>query len=327
VPLRIISSVVFAALAICAASASAAPQRAGGISPGLVHRGGKTTITIQSGTRIVACTAALTYANGKSQLSASRKPVKGRVSFVVSIPQTAPLGAGRWNVHCGLKSWQGSFVVVDTRSKTDDTTPRVVVDKQGFMQRPDKTGPGSLLSYGLVLHDTSPSEDAQNVYVIVNMVDAAGELLGSKSQTVAYIPSNGTYALGDSLHLRTQVAVVKLELTVRVGAHEPHRDQVVPDLANVRIVSSNVDPGWVAEVDGEVVNDNTPKTLTHANLSVVILDAAGNPLGGGTGFLFAAVPYGSRFVFLAQSGFTAIPLDRAAVALISVTPSYVAPNA
>jgi hypothetical protein len=325
VPLRILSSTVLVVLAICAASASAASQRAAGISPGLVHRGAKTTITVRSNTRVVACTAALTYANGKAQLSQSKKPVKGVVTFVLAIPQTAALGAGHWVVHCGLKSWQGSFVVVDTRSKTDDSTPRVVVDKQGYLQRPDKTGTGSLVSYGLVLHDTSATEDAQNVYVIVNMVDATGELLGSQSQTVAYIPAGGTYALGNALQLRTQIGVVRLELTIRVGAHEPHTAQVMPDFANVRLLPAVIDPGWVGEVDGEVVNDTSPKTLAHAGLSIVVLDAAGNVLGGGTGSLFAAVPSGSRFVFIASNGFKAIPLDRAASALISPTPSYESP--
>jgi hypothetical protein len=326
-PLRTICSTVLIALAICAASASAASERSAGMAPSLVHRGGKTTISIKSNTSVVACTAMLTYANGKGQMTPSRRPVNGRVTFVVSIPKAAAYGPGHWVVHCGLLSWQGSFIVVQTQSKsgTVNASPTVAVDKQGFLQRPDKSGPGSLLSYGLVLHDTSRTEDAQNVYVIVNMVDAAGELLGSQSQTVGYIPAGGTYALGNALPLRTQVGVTQLELTIRVGGHEPHKAQVMPNFANVRLLPSIIDPGWVAEVDGEVVNDTSPKTLSHAQLSIVVLDAGGNVLGGGSGTIFAAVPSGSRFVFVATNGFKAIPLDQAASALISPAPSYESP--
>lgn len=151
-----------------------------------------------------------------------------------------------------------------------------VVDRQGFTQRPDRFGTGSLLSYGLVLRDTSAGEDAQNVYVIVNMVAASGELIGSKSQTVPLVPAGGTFALGDSLSLRTQVAATRLEITVRVGAHEPKQDHTMPEFANVRILPSSTDPGWVAEVDAEIVNVDTPKTLSSANVSLVIVDAAGN---------------------------------------------------
>jgi hypothetical protein len=324
-PLRTICSTVLIALAICAASASAASERSAGISPSLLHRGGKTTITVKSGTSVVACTAVLNYSNGKAQLSASHKPVNGRVTFVLAVPKTASFGPGHWIVHCGLLSWQGTFVVVDTRSKAEAAAPHLSVDKQGFLQRPDKAGPGSLLSYGLLLRDTSPTEDAQNVYVIVNMVDAAGELLGSQSQSVAYIPAGGTYALGNALPLRTQEAVTQLELTIRVGAHEPHKAQVMPDFANVHVAPSQIDPGWVGEVDGEIVNANTPKTLARAQLSIVVLDAGGNVLGGGTGYTIAAVPSGSRFVFVASNGFKAIPLDRAASALVSPTPTYESP--
>jgi hypothetical protein len=322
VPLRIVSSTILITLAICAASASAASQRSAGISPGLVHRGDKTTITIKSGPSTRACTAALTYANGKSQKTAGRRPTNGRISFVVSVPQTAALGAGHWIVHCGLHSWQGSFVVVAARSQVDDATPRVIVDKQGYLQRPNKTGAGSFVSYGLILHDTSPTEDAKKVYVIVNLVSAGGQLLGSRSQTIDYIPAGGTYALGNSLPLGTQEGVARLELTIRVGAHEPHQGSVMPDFANIGIYSSAADPGWVAEVDGEAINDTSPKILAHASLSIVVLDADGNILGGGTGAVIAPLPSGSRFVFRAMNGFKAIPLDRAASALISPTPSY-----
>jgi hypothetical protein len=323
VPLRLCSLFVLAALALTAASATAAPRAATGASPSLVHRGQKMTISSATPSSS-ACAALIRFSDGRFQQLPMRRPKNRVVTFVVTIPKTASVGAGKWSVICGASVKAGTFVVVGVKSTTAADMPRVVVDKQGFSQRPDRGGTGSQLSYGLLLHNTSTTEDAQNVYVIVNMVTATGELIGSKSRTVPLVPAGDTYALGDMLTLRTQVAATSLEITIRVGAHQPKQKHAMPDFANVRILPSTYDPGWVSEVDGEIVNDTSPLTLTSANLSIVILDASGNPIGGGLGYTTAALPSGSRFVFLAQLGFSSIPLDRAAMALISVEPAYTA---
>jgi hypothetical protein len=305
--------------------AGAAPRSLAGISPGLVHRGQRTTIRVSTRTAGVSCVAALQFADLKTKILPARQSRSTGVSFTVLIPRTAAMGAGRWHVTCGIKTTWGSFVVTGVQSTTGADQPKVVVDRQGFTQRPDKTGTGSLLSYGVVLRDSSAAEDAQNVYVIVNMVAGDGELIGSKSQTVELVPAAGTFALGDSLHLRTQAAVTRLEITIRVGAHEPKQEHDMPQFANIRILPSVFDPGWVSEVDAEIVNVDTPKTLASANVSLVVLDAGGNPLGGGRGYSTASLPSGSRFVFIAQNGFSSIPLDKAASVLISTEPTYTAP--
>lgn len=320
-PLRLICSTFVIALAVAAPTA-AAPKLSSGISPGLVHRGQNTTLTLRTGTKTAQCIATLRYSNGHVQRTSFHQPRNGRVSFVVRVPATAGLGEGSWMIQCGVATTRGSFVVVDTRSKTAADAPRVVVATQGFTQRPNKSGPGSWLSYGIVLRNTSATEDAEKVYVIVNMVAADGGLIGSKSQNVELVPAGGTYALGDYMSLRTQTSATHLEIVVRVGAHEPKQAHTMPDLANVRVLPSIYDPGWVGEVDGEVVNDTSPKTLSSAELSIIVFDAAGNPVGGGSGHLFASLPSGSRFVFTATTGFKSIPLDRADHAVISITPRY-----
>jgi hypothetical protein len=321
-PLRTAFAAALIALSTLAASATAAPDRAGGISPGLVHRGQQTTLTVATGTTAVPCFAMLRYADGHLQTTSSKRPSNHRVTFVVRVPANAGMGEGRWKIACGKLGVFGTFVVVGTQSTTTTDAPRVVVATQGFDQRPSAGGLGSTVSYGVMLHNTSQAEDAQNVYVIVNMVAADGSLIGSKSQTVATVPAGGNYALGDSLPLRTTVAATHLEITVRVGAHQPKEPHTMPDLANVRILPDPFDPGFVHEVDGEVVNDTSKATLSSATLSIVILDATGTPIGGGTGYLYAPVPSGSRFVFTAQNGFTAIPLDKAVTAVVSIVPHY-----
>jgi hypothetical protein len=326
VPLRFSLSIslVLTVLVACAASASAAIDASSGISPGLVHRGQQTTLSVPTGAFKSLCSAVLRYQDGSVQQSTAKHPRNHRVTFTVRVPLTAAIGPGHWTVFCGGSITQGSFVIVAAKSTTAAEVPRVVVDKQGFSQRPDQAGTGSLLSYGVVLKNTSDTKDARNVYVIVNMVAATGNLIGSKSKTVQLVPAGGTFALGDFMNLRTQVQATHLEITIRVGGNEPKQTHTMPEFANVQIFPSQYDPGWVSEVDGEIVNDTTPLTLSMATLSVVVLDASGNPLGGGAGFSTAAIPSGARFVFLAQMGFTAIPLDRAASVLISVEPTYIA---
>jgi hypothetical protein len=324
VPLRFTASLVLLVFALAASAASAAPRSASGISPSLVHRGQRTTITIPTFSTL-PCIAILSYADGRSQALPLKHPRNHRVTFVARIPIDAAIGAGKWVVSCTGIIRSGTFIVAAVKSTAGADVPRVVVDKQGYSQRPDQMGGGSQISYGLVLRNTSTTEDAKSVYVIVNMVAAGGELIGSKSRTVQLVPAGGSFAFGDSLALRTQVATAQLEITIRVVAHEPKQVHTSPEFANVRIEPNQYDPGWVGEVDGEVVNVNTVKTLSSATLSLVVLDAAGNPIGGGSGYTSATLPSGTRFVFVANTGFSAIPLDRAASVLISSEPVYSAP--
>ncbi len=326
-PLRsVLSTVTVAALAVAAATAGAAPLRAVGISPKHVVPGRTVTLSAPTGRKTAPCLAQLIYADGMSTTVGPRRPTNRRIVFKVRIPGDTALGPASWRIRCVAPLADGTFVVVKRPVKRVAAGPHIEIAKQGFSQHANRYGGGSLLSYGLLLHNSSPTEDAEKVYVIVNMVSASGALAGSKAQTVAVIPADGTFALGDSLSLGTQAPVTRLEITIRVGSHEPTAKRAVPDFANVSIVPSVTEPGFVGEVDGEVVNDTTPQTLRTAHLSIVVLDGAGNPVGGGTGSTIAAVPSGARFVFRARTGFGAIPLDQAVSAIVSSEPTWESPT-
>jgi hypothetical protein len=320
--LRTAALLVFTTLALAAASASAAPTAARGISPSLVHQGQKTTLTAKVAKNAV-CRASLQFSNGRMQMVGPKQAPRGRVTFVVSIPADAAVGQGKWSVNCNIgPASSGTFVVVTAKSTASTATPRVVVSKQGFSQKPDSWGGGSHVSFGLVLHNDSTTDDAANVYLIVNFVSSTGALIGSFSKTLPLVQSGVDFAYGDSMSLRTQESVASLEISVRVGAHQRKTKHVVPDFANVRIVPNQSDATWVSEIDGEIVNDNSPLTLMSVNLSIVVFDASGLPIGGGSGNSGAAQPPNTRFVFLAQQGFDAIPMGRAASVVISAAPTY-----
>lgn len=324
--LRTFLIVPLAVLAVTAGAATAAQQAPRSVSPGLVHRGQLVTISSHTYTGASNCFAMILFSNGHNIHLSTKHPTLHRVKWVYRVGAAAPLGQWNYQIYCDFRiQTQGTFVVAAAKSAAGEAEPRVVADKDGFSQRPHKYDDGSDLSYGIVLHNLSKTEDAQNVYIIVNMVASNGMLLGSKSTTIKLIPADSTWALGDTFGLRTQAAVASLELTIRVAAHSPKKAHVLPDLANVRLVPSQLDTGYLGEVDGELVNDTSPQTLGFTNISVVVFDQNGVPVGGGTGMNSASIPYGSRFVFLAQSGFNAIPLDKAASVAISLDPSYTAP--
>jgi len=319
VPHRLFATLLIAGLALCAVTASVAPAA---VRP-TVALGHALAIKVKTKPGSL-CSPVVTYANHTMQSGTTKKaPAGGQLKWSLLVPRTASVGAGSWYVRC---AWfnivgQGKFVVVASKTTTSvDNAPRVVADKQGFSQRPAVFGSGSTLSYGMFLRNTSDTQDAMSVYVLVNMVGADGELLGSATRTVPMIGAGQTYAFGDSMSLRTQSPVVKLELTIRLGAHQLKQAHPMPGFANVRIVQG--DPGWVGEVDGEVLNTTPTMTLTGAKLSIVLLDAAGTPVGGGTGYTFAPLPSGSRIVFLASSGFNSVPLDRALTAVVSAEPTF-----
>lgn len=308
-------SIVAALVVVAASSAATAPT---------VQRGKPLQIAVKIKSTSV-CSALVRYSDGGQQVGAPRRIKNGRIAWSLLVARTAATGPGTWTVACnGVPKATGRFVVVAAKTTTDVDIPKVVVDKQGFSQRPDRFGTGSDLSFGLFLHNTSATQDALNVYVLVNMVAADGQLVGTLTRTVPLIGSTQTYAFGDSLHLRTQVQVAKLELTIRLGGHQVKESHAAPEFANLTIGASGLYPGYVGEVDGEVLNTASGKILSSTKLSIVLLDPAGNPIGGGTGNTYSPLPAGSRMVFLAQSGFDAAPLDKVLTAVVSAEPTYTA---
>src|SRR2546421_12575419 len=122
--------------------------------------------------------------------------------------------------------------------------------------------------------------------------------------------------------LRSSDPIAKLELTIRVGEHQRKLSRMVPEFANVRVLQDQNDAGWAGEVDGEVLNTAHAQTLTGTHLSVVLLDAGGNVVGGGNGGASGALPSASRMGFVANSGFTARPFEPAVPPRVSGAPSY-----
>jgi hypothetical protein len=264
------------------------------------------------------CSVQVRYADGA--LQRGLKPASaanGRVVWKWRVPQTAAPGSAKAIVSCvsAGKLERDFLVVAKPRS-----APKLTIVKQGYTLRYKVTG-GSTASFGVVLRNTSSGEDAVNVNVLINFVDPANVVVGSVSKTLSVVTAGMTYNYGGSLDWQGYPTVSRIETVVTVSAHAPTTRRF-PGLANVGIVGSPYDPGYVGEVDGELRNEDKRMTLRNANLSIVVLDAAGNVIGGGTGMSFAPVPPGARILFKAQNGFSALKLEQAASALVSVEPSW-----
>lgn len=140
------------------------------------------------------------------------------------------------------------------------------------------------------------------------------------------IAASSSFDLGGGATLPAQTPVARLEIVVQTGSYAAHTLHE-PAVQNVHVVAGQFDPGWVGEVDGELVNDDPADVLGNAELSVVLFDAAGDVVGGGTGFLLASLPPGTRSYFAANGGFSSVPIASASVAAVSVEPTYKAPGA
>ena len=87
-------------------------------------------------------------------------------------------------------------------------------------------------------------------------------------------------------------------------------------------IPSVLEPQWTGEIDGEVQNDDTVKTIQYVELGGVVLDAEGNILGGGTGFAVATLPPAARMAMKISNGVSPIPYAKAASAIVSIVPHY-----
>jgi hypothetical protein len=308
------AAVILFAAVLAPTATSAAPRF---LMPPKAAQGQLVTIqaVIKTGTR---CFLVIRYADGAAESPGGTVARSGRASWRFRVAPTAALGTATATVQCGKSGKTShSFSVVGPILKL-----KILVDKQGFSQRPGLFGGGSNVSYGIVLSNPSAQQDALDTFVLVNFVDATNRVLGSTSTTVGLVGAGTKYALGDSMGLRTAEPVARLEITLQTRSVQPKHLTPAPALQRVAILPGSFEPGFVGEVDGEMVNDHPTMTLGMTRFSVVLFDGGGQVVGGGTGMSMSDVPPGARLVFTAQSGFSSIPISRAASVLISLNASY-----
>jgi hypothetical protein len=221
----------------------------------------------------------------------------GRATFTWSLTRTARLGQWKIQVLCGKAgSASASLTVVRPATAPAPVPARVVVDKSGFgyVDRTDYRAVG----YGVVLRNVSPDEDAFDVQITINLVDAANRILKSGSDRIELVPAGTTYYYADRNVVTRSETPTKLEITVRVGERKK-KAMRLPPVSNLRVFDDGFGSIYVA---GEFSNPYTRPMPSFARVTVVAFDAAGNIIGGGLTYPGGEVPPGGRIGFETSIG-------------------------
>lgn len=284
---------------IVSGGASAAVDRMDSVrfvsKPTRVAQGGVVRAVVAVSPSGVRCTAVL--GRGSSGTVKAVTARAGRATFTWSLARTAKVGLWTINVLCGRAgSASTSLRVVARTAAPVPVAARVVVDKSGFSFA-DEFGFREV-GYGLVLRNVSPDEDAFNVQITVNLVDAGNRILKSESSYVEMVPAGSAYYFGDRTSVNPSETPTKLEITTSVGERKK-RALALPPVSNLRFFDSGFGSIYVA---GEFTNPYARRMSSLARITVVAFDTAGNIVSGGFTFPNGEVPPGGRIGFEAGLG-------------------------
>jgi hypothetical protein len=307
------------ALLVCAVGAGQAGGRTSGVgvlsAPHRVVQGNTVTLRLAVRPAGSRCTVIVVYADGKNQKGLRAQAAKGgRATFTWRVSRFTRPGEATVYVSCGNAGvLRRSIMVIGAVIPV-----KIKVAKRGFTTRPMRFG-GTRVSWGVLLANESKKDNAVRVNVLVNFVMADNRLIGTQTARIGEIRAGLAHALGGELQFPAAAPIERLEVTVQVEERAP-ATHTSPAVGSVRLVPDLYDPEFVGSVEGELANDDK-RRLEYATLSAVILDAAGSIIGGSSGNAAASMPSGARQFFKLTS-IAAIPVARAATAIVSVEPTY-----
>ena len=302
-----------------AGPAGAVPERVSSVRldvPTRAVQGNYVSASVRVSPAGARCSLSVQYDSGAKQHGLGTRAARGgRASWRWLVARGTKPGPAMAMVSCGAAGGAVKTIMV-----VGSVIPaHISVVKQGYTQRAFQYG-GSTVSWGVILANDSP-QDAQDVTVLANFVMPDNRLIGSTTTHVSAVAAGRQHALGGDLSFPGVPPIARLEIVVTIGKSGP-ATKAFPAVANTRVVMDPYDVGWTGSVEGEIQNDQAARTLQSVELSCVIFDAAGNVLGGGTGFTFAALPPGAREFYKISNGLRAIPFANAASAEVSIVPTY-----
>jgi hypothetical protein len=315
---RFAAVIVLSALLVPASAGARVTGLSFAMLPKRFVQNGMTTVVVSVHPTSV-CTLAVRYADGQLQpgLKAAGS-YNGHAKWTFRVASGAAPGHATVTASCGRAGTIRHTVLV-----VGSVIPaRIAVIKDGYSIRQQQFG--SKVSYGVVLQNTSPNQDAVELQALVNFVGPDDKLVGSATTRISGIPAGQQFALGGDLNFPGGVpTIARLEVVVQIGKRQAHALRMAP-IANIYLEPSVFEPAWLGAVDGEVSNPDVSLLLENTALSTVVFDSNGNVLGGGTGYAFASLPPGSREFFKITLG-NDIPTAQAASAMVSAIGSYRSP--
>jgi hypothetical protein len=209
---------------------------------------------------------------------------RGSVTWRAKIPRAAPEGTYTVRVSCGKAGH------ATARLRVTLPPAKVVVVKSGFAaRRPCASCPYDI-SYGLVLQNASPDEDALGVYLTLKFMDANGRVVFARDTNLGPIPAAATYYYGEYLDATTNRTPTRLVASIVVYPSAKKSIGVLPPVTNIRVTDSS----GAAHVLGEFTNPYPIAISFDAAVTVVCFDASGNVIGGGNRTLQDSVQPGGR---------------------------------
>ena len=316
---RLIVLVALAGLSLTATAAGSldlAESLRFGFVPQRTFQGQPASLSVVVRPTGVRCTASIRYADRSLQTLPAVKARAGKAAWKWQIPAKVKLGSATATVACAnAGKIARSFAVVGP-----PTAPaRVVIQKNGFSQRVFFST--RKVSYGIELSNPSPENDALEVNVLVNFLDATNRVVDTDTTTVPAIGAGTIFYLGGSTSIPDSSQVSKIEIVTRIGGQSPKR-KLGPGFSDILVQAQRSDPAWTGAVVGQILNDHPTMLLKRTSISAVIYDAAGSVIGGSTGRSSDELLPGVRSYFQSPTGADAIPFDRVGSASVSMLGTY-----
>jgi hypothetical protein len=313
-PLALATVVAVAVFAGAASGRAQSVTFTGG--PERVVQGSPATFSILVSPASSRCSLAVRYKSGAKQKGLKTVSAAGGIAtWTWTVPRLVQPGRARVTASCAGAGRATRVMTVIGQV----IPPKIDVVQTGYSIRPYPFA-GTGVSWGVILANRSKTRDALDVNVICNMVMSDNRLIGTASAHISDIAAGSKHATGGELTFPGSAPVARLEIVVQIGKSGP-ATRVKPGISFLRIMPGMFELDYTGEIDGEIQND-TSRTLQSADLSAVVLDSAGNILGGGTGFSFGSLPPATRMVMKISSGLRPIPYSKAASAIVSVVPTY-----
>ena len=221
----------------------------------------------------------------KRALPRKKKARRGFVTWRAKIPSAASEGIYTVRVSCA-KAGRAT-----ARLTVTPPAAKVVVVKSGFAARRPCAACPYDISYGLVLQNASPDEDALAIYLTLNFMDANGRVVFNRTTNFGPIPAGATYYYGEYLGATTNQTPTRLvaKIDPRVVSEKKSIGDL-PPVTNIRVTDSS----GTAHVLGEFTNPYPFTISFDAAVTVVCFDASGNVIGGGYRNVQNPVPPGGR---------------------------------
>jgi hypothetical protein len=294
--------------------------------PTRVKPGANTRVVVNVRPDKSLCSIGVRYPNGKLQGNLHRQ--RATHDFVVwawRIPETMKTGLASVNVTCArVGKVAGTFRIIplsQPKSSAPKPTapvkaPAITVQSLGFSVRPRSFT--TTANYGVVIVNASAT-DARGVSVLVNFADASDLLVGTARSHIGLVAAHSSFYVGGLASLSGMTAVAKMEAVARADSGTSTLTHP-PRVANARPVPGT-DPAWVGSIQGEIVNDTPDQVLRFAQVHAVVLNSAGEIIGGANGAARGPAPPGAR-LFFKISNTSSIPTAQAATIQASVVPTY-----